>query len=48
MERQRHIELVNEYKSKEDNKYANIPQKKKKEFSYTQQDALNYLLQNVF
>lgn len=48
MERQRHIELVNEYKRKEDNKYTIIPQKKKKEFSYTRQDALDYLLKNVF
>ena len=48
MERQRHIELVNEYKRKEDNKYAIIPKKKKKEFSYTQQDALDYLLKNIF
>ena len=48
MERQRHIELVNEYKRNEDNKYAIIPQKKKKVFSYTQQDALDYLLKNVF
>ncbi|SFE67548.1 hypothetical protein [Flavobacterium xueshanense] len=48
MERQRHIELVNEYKRKEDNKYAIIPKKKKKEFSYTRQDAIDYLLKNVF
>ena len=48
MERQRHIELVNEYKRKEDNKYAIKLQKKKKVFSYTQQDALDYLLKNVF
>lgn len=48
MERQRHIELVNEYKRKEDNKYAIIPKKKKKAFSYTQQDALDYLLKNIF
>ncbi len=48
MERQRHIELVNEYKRKKDNKYAIIAKKKKKEFSYTQQDALDYLLKNIF
>jgi hypothetical protein len=47
-ERQRHIALVNEYKRKEDNKYAILSKKKKKEFSYTQQDALDYLLKNVF
>jgi hypothetical protein len=48
MERQRHIELVNEYKRKENNKYAIIPKKNKKEFSYTRQDAIDYLLKNVF
>ena len=39
MERQRPIELVNEYKRKEDKRNAIIPQKKKKVFSYNQQDA---------
>nr|WP_315179780.1 hypothetical protein [uncultured Flavobacterium sp.] len=48
MERQRHIELVNEYKRKEDIKYSILTKKKKKEFSYTQQDAIDYLLKNVF
>lgn len=47
-ERQRHIALVNEYKRKEDNKYAILSKKKKKEFSYTKQDAIDYLLKNVF
>lgn len=47
-ERQRHIALVNEYKRKEDNNHSILPKKKKKEFTYTQQDALDYLLKNVF
>jgi hypothetical protein len=47
-ERRRHIELVNECKRKEVNKYAIIPKKKKKVFSYTQQDALDYLLKIYF
>jgi hypothetical protein len=48
MEKQRHIELVNEYKRKQDNKYVIIPKKKKKDFSYTKQDAVQNLLNNVF
>lgn len=48
MEKQHHIELVNEYKRKQDNKYVIIPKKKKKDFSYTKQDAVHNLLNNVF
>ena len=48
MERQRHIELVNEYKRKEDTKFSKLSKTKKKVFSYTQQDALDYLLKIVF
>ena len=48
MERQRHIELVNEYKRKEDTKFSKLSKTTKKVFSYTQQDALDYLLKNVF
>jgi hypothetical protein len=48
MERQRHIELVNEYKRKEDTKFSILSKTKKKEFIYTKQDALDYLLKNVF
>jgi predicted translin family RNA/ssDNA-binding protein len=48
MERQRHIALVNEYKRKEDTKFSILSKTKKKVFSYTQQDALDYLLKNVF
>jgi hypothetical protein len=47
-ERQRHIALVNEYKRKEDNKHSILPKKKKKEFTYTKQDAIDYLFKNVF
>ena len=47
-ERQRHIALVNEYKRKEDTKFSILSKTKKKVFSYTQQDALDYLLKNVF
>ena len=46
-ERLRHIELVNEYKTKMETKNFEF-KKKKKELSYTQQDAMDYLLKNVF
>ena len=48
MERQRHIAFVNEYKRKEDTKFSKLFKTKEKVFSYTQQDALDYLLKNVF
>jgi hypothetical protein len=48
MERQRHIELVNEYKRKVDAKFSKLSKTKKKEFTYTKQDALDYLLKNIF
>ena len=48
MERQRHIELVNEYKRKEDTKFSILSKTKKKEFIYTKQDAIDYLFKNVF
>ena len=48
MERQRHIELVNEYKRKVDIKFSKLSKTKKKEFTYTKQDALDYLLKNIF
>ena len=47
-ERQRLIALVNEYKRKEDTKFSKLFKTKEKVFSYTQQDALDYLLKNVF
>lgn len=47
-ERQRHIALVNEYKRKEDTKFSILSKKKKKKFTYTKQDAIDYLLKNVF
>ncbi|MFH6971941.1 hypothetical protein [Flavobacterium petrolei] len=48
MERQRHIELVNEYKRNVDTKFSKLSKTKKKEFTYTKQDALDYLLKNIF
>jgi hypothetical protein len=47
-ERQRHIALVNEYKRKEGAKLSMRSKKKKKEFTYTKQDAIDYLFKNVF
>jgi hypothetical protein len=45
-ERQRHIELVNEYNRKIDQK---IPSSKTKKSSfYTKQNAMDYLIKNVF
>lgn len=48
VERQRHIELVNEYKEKLEIKISSPYKKKKKELAYTKQDAMEYLLKNVF
>ena len=48
MERLRHIELVNEYKNKVEVKNSTPFKKKKKELLYTKQDAIDYLLKNVF
>lgn len=48
MERQRHIELVNEYKNNLQTKNSTLLKKKKKELIYTKQDAIEYLLKNVF
>jgi hypothetical protein len=48
MERLRHIELVNEYKNKVEVKNSTSFKKKKKELLYTKQDAIDYLLKNVF
>ena len=47
-ERQRHIALVNKHKKKEDTKYCNLSKNKKKVLIYTEQDAMNYLLKNIF
>ena len=48
MEKQCHITLVNEYNRKNNPEHAILFQKKKKEFAYTKQDAMDYLLKNVF
>ena len=48
VEKQRHIQLVNEYNSKKEIKHIARYTKKKREISYTKQDALDYLLKNVF
>jgi hypothetical protein len=48
VEKQRHIELVNEYKKKLEIKDSSPYKKKKKELLYTKQDAMDYLLKNVF
>lgn len=48
MEKQRHIQLVNEYHTKEKNKLSLAYKKKNREVLFTKQDAINYLLKNVF
>jgi hypothetical protein len=48
MERQRHIELVNEYNSQVDIKHSILAKTKKKKLVYTKQDAMDYLMKNVF
>jgi hypothetical protein len=47
-ERQRHIELVNEYNRKIDSKIPSYPKQRKKQFVYTKQNAMDYLIKNVF
>ena len=47
-ERQRHIELVNEYNRKIDSKNSILPKTKKKQFVHTKQHAMDYLIKNVF
>lgn len=48
MEKQRHIQLVNEYNSKIDNQLKIAYRKKKNTVQFTKQDAIDYLLKNVF
>ena len=48
MEKQRHIQLVNDYKIKEEIKPSLLFKKKNRKVLYTKQDAINYLLKNVF
>lgn len=48
MEKQRHIQLVNEYNSKIDNQLKIAYRKKKNTVQFTKEDAIDYLLKNVF
>jgi hypothetical protein len=48
VERQRHIQLVTDYNSKKDNQLKIAYRKKKNEVQFTKQDAIDYLLKNVF
>jgi hypothetical protein len=48
MEKQRHIQLVKEYEAKQKNKLPLTYKKKKSELVFTKQDAIDYLLKNVF
>jgi hypothetical protein len=47
-ERQRHIELVNEYNRKIDSKNSILHKTKKKQLVYTKQNTMDYLMRNVF
>lgn len=48
VEKQRHIQLVTEYNSKKENQLKIAFKKKKTEVQFTKQDAIDYLLKNVF
>lgn len=48
VEKLRHIQLVTEYKSRNDNQLKIAFNKKKNEVQFTKQDAIDYLLKNVF
>jgi hypothetical protein len=48
VEKQRHIQLVNEYNAKKEIKHTVPYKKKKSSIPYTKQDAMDYLLKNVF
>lgn len=48
VEKQRHIQLVTEYNLKNDNQLKIAFNKKKNEVQFTKQDAIDYLLKNVF
>ena len=48
MEKQRHIQLVTEYNIKKEKKLEITYKKKKNEVKFTRQDAIDYLLKNVF
>ena len=48
MEKQRHIQLVTEYNTNKENQLEIACKKKKSEVKFTKQDAIDYLLKNVF
>ncbi len=48
VEKQRHVQLVNEYNSKKENQLKIAFKKKKTAVQFTKQDAIDYLLKNVF
>ena len=48
MEKQRHIQLVTEYNIKKEKKLEIAYKKRKNEVKFTRQDAIDYLLKNVF
>lgn len=48
MEKQRHIQLLSEYMEIEKNKLQLVFKKKTKKLQFTKQDAIDYLLKNVF
>ena len=48
MEKQRHLQLVTEYNIKKEKKLEIAYKKKKNEVKFTRQDAIDYLLKNVF
>jgi hypothetical protein len=48
VEKQRHIQLVTEYNLRNDNQLKIAFNKKKNEVKFTKQDAIDYLLKNVF
>ena len=48
VEKQRHIQLVTEYNLRNDNQLKIAFNKKKNEVQFTKQDAIDYLLKNVF
>jgi hypothetical protein len=48
LEKQRHMQLVNEYIDNEKNKLQLVYKKKNKKIQFTKLDAIDYLLKNVF
>ena len=48
VEKQRHIQLVNEYNTEGKKKLQLVYKKKNKKFQFTKQEAIDYLLKNVF